>query len=363
MWILMDHCALGSVADIMDINNKPIGEKGSPWIIKTALLGLGYLQGLGIVHRDVKGGNLLVTEKGDIKLADFGVSEKLEKTLGEIAGTPLWMAPEVAKRGEPYNHKADIWSLGITLIELVDGAPPLSELNAYRVMMAIQKNDPPTVQNPKDSSNVLLDFLSKCLVKDYHYRWDTESLLRHPFIVPAKRSDIKDLLEKTLKRREIHKRNQIPLIDHTDLESPRDIAPLPDPVQDHVDTFVPLEPTSGPLTGSMILHSSSALLPEPVPPEPIAVDLKPEALLSGKQEKNKLAWQQPGYTEESHTAEYSPLIGLEQSPRVTEGSPLLTAKPPPSHTVPPKIPVAVRDEEACPCCPCCSRCPSSCTIL
>jgi len=185
----------------MEINDKPIGEKVSPWIIKTALLGLAYLHNLGIVHRDVKGGNLLATEKGDIKLADFGVSEKLEKTLGEIAGTPLWMAPEVAKRGEAYNHKADIWSLGITLIELVDGVPPLSELNAYRVMLAIQKNEPPTVQYPKEMSHVFMDFLSKCLVKDYNLRWDTDALLKHSFVVSSKRSDIKDLLEKTLKKK------------------------------------------------------------------------------------------------------------------------------------------------------------------
>jgi len=263
------------------------------------------------------------------------------------------MAPEVAKRGEAYNHKADIWSLGITLIELVDGVPPLSELNAYRVMLAIQKNDPPSVQNPKEMSHVFMDFLSKCLVKDYNLRWDTLALIKHPFVINSKRSDIKDLLEKTLKRREVHKRNQVPLIDHTDLESPR-FVPAADPVfDDHTDTYVQLETSSGPIpSDSMILHNSTPLLPDPAAQEPISVEIKPEILLP-KQEKSPLAWQQPGYsskdTEEGRTIEYSPSISNNATPRTSEASPLLSPKTPAKQQ---------KDESSyCPCCP------SSCTIL
>jgi len=312
------------------------------------LLGLAYLHGLGIVHRDVKGGNLLVTEKGDIKLADFGVSEKLEKTLGEIAGTPLWMAPEVAKRGEAYNHKADIWSLGITLIELIDGVPPLSELNAYRVMMAIQKNDPPTVSTPREMSSNFLDFLSKCLVKDYNLRWDTDELLKHPFLSSAKKSDLKVLLEKTLKRREVHKRTQVPLIDHTSLdnvppESPRQIAAASEPAA----AFVPLENSAA--VDSMILHSSTPILPEPVREQErvsvIEIPVPAQQPTEKKGDKN-LAWQQPGYSSKDADARFleSPRIELDQSsPRTNESSPLMKSNPKP------------KEEE--------STCCSSCTIL
>jgi len=282
-----------------------------------------------------------VTEKGDVKLADFGVSEKLERTLGEIAGTPLWMAPEVAKRGEFYNHKSDIWSLGITLIELIDGVPPLAELNAYRVMLAIQKNDPPTVANPKEVSSQFLDFLSKCLVKDYNLRWGTAELLKHSFLSNAKKADLKVLLEKTLKKREIHKRNQVPLIDHTSLaspvESPR--SPPSSEPEKPVVSYVGLDQSvvRGPSAAdSMILHSSTSILPTvtEIPPE------KPKHVQA-------LAWQQPGYAtkddedtkqlERQYTPHSEP-----PSPRKAEATPLLKSQ--------------YKSEEEKSCC-------SSCTIL
>eukprot|EP01124_Arcella_intermedia_P026713 TRINITY_DN5093_c0_g1_i1.p1 TRINITY_DN5093_c0_g1~~TRINITY_DN5093_c0_g1_i1.p1 ORF type:complete len:458 (-),score=105.64 TRINITY_DN5093_c0_g1_i1:1180-2553(-) len=217
LWILMDHCGLGSVADIIEVNNRPFSEKVASWIVLSSLNGLAYLHSHQIVHRDVKGGNILVTETGEIKLADFGVSEKLERIIGEVAGTPLWMAPEVAKRGEPYDHRADIWSLGITMIEMIDGEPPMSEMNAYRVMMAIQKNDPPTVKNPKQMSNNFIDFLTRCLVKDKVSRWTTNDALKHPYVTGAKQEHLKELLEKTSKNKEMLKRKNAPHIDHSEI--------------------------------------------------------------------------------------------------------------------------------------------------
>jgi len=254
------------------------------------------------------------------------------------------MAPEVAKRGEPYNHKADIWSLGVTLIELIDGVPPLSELNAYRVMIAIQKNDPPTVANPREMSQNFLDFLSKCLVKDYNLRWDTDALLKHSFLSNCKKSDLKALLEKTLKRREIHKRSQVPYIDHSSLvtitpESPRSPRspspgrnpnPNPNPNPEQVPatsaSYIPLE---NPVPAdSMVLHASTPILPEPTEPERITVMETPEE----KKNDKSLPWQQPGYSSQnaadSRTVDLSPrVIDMEKpSPRGTEASPLLSSK-------------------------------------
>jgi len=238
--------------------------------------------------------------------------------------------------------------LGITLIELIDGVPPLSELNAYRVMLAIQKNDPPTVSNPRDMSSNFLDYLSKCLVKDYNLRWDTDELLKHPFLSSAKKSDLKVLLEKTVKRREVHKRTQVPLIDHTSLdnvppESPRQNAAASEPA-----AFVPLDNSGA--VDSMILHSSTPILPEPVVREQervsvieLPVPIQPE----NQQKKNNLAWQQPGYSSKDADARYmeSPRIELDQSssPRTNESSPLMKSNPKP------------KEEE--------STCCSSCTIL
>jgi len=278
LWILMDYCGLGSVADIIDINSKPFDEKESAWVIGSALNGLSYLHSLGIVHRDVKGGNILVNEEGNIKIADFGVSEKLGKVImAEVAGTPLWMAPEVAKRGESYNHKADIWSLGITLIELIDGQPPLAELNAYGVMLAIQRNEPPTVQYPKNMSANFLDFLSKCLVKEVIERWDTKSLLSHPFVIHAKQSDIKSIIEKTIKNKKTHKFRQAAYIDHTPgkmeqriikkdsqhQEEERYTIPLPEDSASDIVSYVELEDpkknNNTNILDSVLQHSSPSL--------------------------------------------------------------------------------------------------------
>jgi len=299
LWILMDYCGLGSVADIIDVNGKPFDEKPAAWIILNALHGLAYLHKLGIVHRDVKGGNILVTEQGDIKLADFGVSEKLEKIVGEVAGTPLWMAPEVAKRGEVYNHKADIWSLGITLIEIVDGEPPLSELNAYRVMLAIQRNDPPTVHNPKNMSHNFIDFLNHCLVKDYNNRWDTTGALEHIYVSNAKQEHIKDIVEKTAKNRKKQKFRKAAKIDN----SPRHMEPriIKKDIEEKGAHYIPLAGDDIIGTSCVALDTDTAttsIVRHGSPPKlvrPIASPAPPPS-------SNSPLWAQPGYipsTEES----------------------------------------------------------------
>lgn len=143
LWIIMDYCEHGSVLDIMEKREWTYIETEALWILKSSLLGLDYLHKAGVVHRDVKAANILVNKEGKVKLADFGVSQKFNSSKNsEIAGSPLYMAPEVCLRKKS-DFRVDIWSLGITAIELVDGEPPYSEMNSVRVMQTIPKNPPP----------------------------------------------------------------------------------------------------------------------------------------------------------------------------------------------------------------------------
>eukprot|EP01127_Copromyxa_protea_P008114 TRINITY_DN1857_c0_g1_i2.p1 TRINITY_DN1857_c0_g1~~TRINITY_DN1857_c0_g1_i2.p1 ORF type:complete len:440 (-),score=61.05 TRINITY_DN1857_c0_g1_i2:30-1349(-) len=185
LWIIMDFCALGSVVDMMEKLGTALEEGAAVWVLKATLQGLDYLHKRNVIHRDVKAANILVTRDAEIKVADFGVSEKVsESVFGEIAGSPLWMAPEICQR-KVYNHKADIWSLGITAIELVDGEPPYSDLSAFRVMLAISRNPPPTVEEPETVSPQFRELISYMLIKDVDARWEIPALLSLPCIRSA----------------------------------------------------------------------------------------------------------------------------------------------------------------------------------
>nr|XP_042706767.1 serine/threonine-protein kinase 10 isoform X3 [Chrysemys picta bellii] len=148
-----------------------------------------YLHSKKIIHRDLKAGNVLLTQDGDIKLADFGVSAKNIKTLqrrDSFIGTPYWMAPEVVMcetmKDTPYDYKADIWSLGITLIEMAQIEPPHHELNPMRVLLKIAKSDPPTLNCPSKWSPEFKDFLKTALDKNPETRPSAAQLLEHSFV-------------------------------------------------------------------------------------------------------------------------------------------------------------------------------------
>jgi len=146
----------------------------------------------------VKAANILVTRGGDIKVADFGVSETLSQAIeGEVAGSPLWMAPEVCLR-KKYDYTADIWSAGITAIELVDGDPPLSDLSTTRVMMAIPRNSPPTVSDESSISADYLDFIQNMLVKEPSGRAEIAVLLQHTCCQNALKSDFQLAIEEVV---------------------------------------------------------------------------------------------------------------------------------------------------------------------
>uniref|UniRef100_A0A9J8AM01 non-specific serine/threonine protein kinase n=1 Tax=Cyprinus carpio carpio TaxID=630221 RepID=A0A9J8AM01_CYPCA len=195
-------------------------------ICKQMLEALQYLHSMKIIHRDLKAGNILLTLDGDIRLADFGVSAKNTKTLqrrDSFIGTPYWMAPEVVMcetmKDAPYDYKADIWSLGITLIELAQIEPPHHELNPMRVLLKIAKSEPPTLEKPAKWSMEFKDFLKKALDRNPETRPTAAQLLDHPFVSSVKTNLYAwiMLMEKCFGHKERHIRLQVLLLHFSSL--------------------------------------------------------------------------------------------------------------------------------------------------
>ncbi|XP_001497765.1 STE20-like serine/threonine-protein kinase isoform X2 [Equus przewalskii] len=201
LWILIEFCAGGAVDAVMLELERPLTESQIQVVCKQTLEALNYLHDNKIIHRDLKAGNILFTLDGDIKLADFGVSAKNTRTIqrrDSFIGTPYWMAPEVVmcetSKDRPYDYKADVWSLGITLIEMAEIEPPHHELNPMRVLLKIAKSEPPTLAQPSKWSSTFKDFLKKCLEKNVDSRWNTSQLLQHPFVTVDSNKPIRELI-------------------------------------------------------------------------------------------------------------------------------------------------------------------------
>ncbi|XP_063784144.1 serine/threonine-protein kinase 10 [Pseudophryne corroboree] len=189
LWIMIEFCQGGAVDAVMLELDRGLTEPQIQAICKQMLEALAYLHSMKIIHRDLKAGNVLLTQDGAIKLADFGVSARNVKTLqrrDSFIGTPYWMAPEVVMcetmKDAPYDYKADIWSLGITLIEMAQIEPPHHELNPMRVLLKIAKSEPPTLSAPSKWSQEFRDFLKKALDKNPENRPSAVQLLEHPFV-------------------------------------------------------------------------------------------------------------------------------------------------------------------------------------
>ncbi|XP_077360427.1 serine/threonine-protein kinase 10 isoform X2 [Festucalex cinctus] len=186
---MIEFCPGGAVDATMLELDRGLTEPQISVVCRQMLEALAYLHSIKIIHRDLKAGNVLLMADGDIKLADFGVSAKNSKTLqrrDSFIGTPYWMAPEVVMcetmKDAPYDYKADVWSLGITLIELAQIEPPHHDLNPMRVLLKITKSDPPTLDQPNKWSQEFKDFLRRALDKNPDTRPTAVQLLGHPFV-------------------------------------------------------------------------------------------------------------------------------------------------------------------------------------
>uniref|UniRef100_A0A8C7J5U5 non-specific serine/threonine protein kinase n=1 Tax=Oncorhynchus kisutch TaxID=8019 RepID=A0A8C7J5U5_ONCKI len=213
LWLVMEFCGAGSVTDLVkNTKGNSLKEDWIAYICREILRGLSHLHQHKVIHRDIKGQNVLLTENAEVKLVDFGVSAQLDRTVGRrntFIGTPYWMAPEVIACDEnpdsTYDYRSDIWSLGITAIETAEGAPPLCDMHPMRALFLIPRNPPPKLKSKKWSKK-FIDFIEGCLVKTYTSRPTTEQLLKHSFIrdQPTERQvriQLKDHIDRTRKKR------------------------------------------------------------------------------------------------------------------------------------------------------------------
>ncbi|XP_069946378.1 STE20-like serine/threonine-protein kinase isoform X6 [Cherax quadricarinatus] len=198
LWMYLEYCDGGAMDSIMADLYRPLTEPQIAYVCKYLVNALVYIHEQKVIHRDLKAGNVLLTMEGGVKLADFGVSAKNKNTYdkrGTFIGTPYWLAPEVILCetfiDAKYDYKADVWSLGISLIEFAQMDPPNHEVSPVRVMLKIQKSDPPKLDYPSKYSKEFNDFISKCLVKDPALRPSAVELLQHPFI--SKDLDVKPI--------------------------------------------------------------------------------------------------------------------------------------------------------------------------
>jgi len=197
VWLVMEYC-LGSASDIIEVHKSPLREEEISAICAGCLNGLHYLHNQLRIHRDIKAGNILLTDTGDIKLADFG-SAAIASPANSFVGTPYWMAPEVilAMDEGQYDGKVDVWSLGITCIELAERKPPYFNMNAMSALYHIAQNESPGLADPA-WSDVFRHFVDACLQKNPLERPTSERLTQHQFVarVPA-RTVLLDLIART----------------------------------------------------------------------------------------------------------------------------------------------------------------------
>eukprot|EP00040_Diaphanoeca_grandis_P032970 m.200843 g.200843 ORF g.200843 m.200843 type:complete len:825 (-) comp32777_c0_seq1:194-2668(-) len=190
LWLAMEYCGGGSITDLATkMQPKRLPEMAFKFVLRETLKALIHLHGNGIVHRDIKGQNILMTDGGAVRLIDFGVSaqnDKKHQRRNTFIGTPYWMAPEVIATDQQvdawYDERSDVWSLGITAIEVAEGEPPLSDHHPMRALFLIPKEKPPVLKEKRKWSSELSAFVAACLVKNFEVRSTAKKMLSHPYV-------------------------------------------------------------------------------------------------------------------------------------------------------------------------------------
>lgn len=189
LWMVMELCAAGSVTDVVRMTrNQSLKEDWIAYICREILQGLAHLHAHQVIHRDIKGQNVLLTQDAEVKIVDFGVSAQVSRTNGRrnsFIGTPYWMAPEVIHCDEDprrsYDYRSDVWSVGITAIEMAEGAPPLCNLQPLEALFVILREAAPTVKS-SGWSRKFQNFMENCMIKNFLFRPTSGNMLHHPFV-------------------------------------------------------------------------------------------------------------------------------------------------------------------------------------
>nr|XP_004226086.1 serine/threonine-protein kinase 3 [Ciona intestinalis] len=263
LWIVMEYCGAGSVSDIIRLRRKTLTEDEVATILNDTLKGLEYLHFMRKIHRDVKAGNILLNTNGNSKLADFGVAGQLTDTMAKrntVIGTPFWMAPEVIQE-IGYDCVADIWSLGITAIEMAEGKPPYSDIHPMRAIFMIPQKPPPTFRDPEKWSETFINFVSQCLVKSPAQRATATTLLQQDFIKNAKpHSNLREMVQEAMeiKRRKLKNGSDSEEDDEEDGDDDVDVGTMVKVSVDHTDGAgtVKVNSLASSISGTMIQHDT-----------------------------------------------------------------------------------------------------------
>ncbi|CAH8459433.1 unnamed protein product [Schistosoma mattheei] len=190
LWICMEYCGGQSMQDIYLYTRRPLEEDCIAFVSRETLQGLNFMHNRGRIHRDIKGANILLTDDGHVKVADFGVAAQLNTSIAKrttLIGTPYWMAPEVASiesRGSGYDGKCDIWGVGITAIEYAELQPPMFDLDPRKALQILGSRNykPPSLQDRHKWSPLFHSFIKCCLIKAERRRPDAATMLTHNFV-------------------------------------------------------------------------------------------------------------------------------------------------------------------------------------